>query len=134
MHHISRHISYLLLSCRRVVVPGLGTFSASYERASFDIAEKLFYPSRIKINFTSQTKERDYMLEGSIKRKLKISDLEAEKMLMDFVDLINNKIEIHNYIHLDGIGELLKDETGRIYLKDTFGVNKNYNLFSAVNI
>lgn len=134
MQAISRHISYLLLNCRKVVVPGLGTFSACYERATFDTTDKLFYPSRIRINFTSNYTHSDFILENSIKRKLKISRLEAERLLKDFVSLINLKIEKNQYIRLDGIGYLLKNDTGDIYLKDTFWERNKYPGFLAMRV
>ena len=120
MNHISQHISYLLLTCREVNVPGLGTFEASYEKANFDLQEGVFYPSYIRVSFSGKPAEDYCLLESSLKRKFNLSDLESSQSINVFVQKIKDALFKKNYCRLEGIGYLIKNNQGEIILKDTF--------------
>ena len=120
MNQISQHISYLLLTCRKVVVPKLGTFSAFYQKAYFDSIDNVFYPSKIKIVFNSGVDVNDSILKNSIIRQLKMSGSEADDMLKYFVEGIYNKISKQKYCCLNGIGYLIKTKDNSLCLKDVF--------------
>ena len=129
MNQVSRHISYLLLTCRKVSIQGLGTFSACYESAFFDPDDGIFYPSRIKINYEPQKEDNSYILLSSLKRKLKIKETEAEGLIDKFVDDIRKKIEKNHYCRLEGIGYLI-DQKGSLTLKDTFWKKTKFSSLS----
>ena len=120
MNLISQHISYLLLTCRKVSVPGLGTFSAYYEHAAFDPIEHIFYPSHIRISFSAKENNDRYLLEHSLKRKLKVSEKESGQHIKNFVSRIKYTLSRNSYCRIEGIGYLIKNSKGEILLKDTF--------------
>lgn len=120
MNLISKHIAYLILTCREVAVPGLGTFSASYERATFDPEDKIFYPSRIRINFSPKQNIENFRLESSLERQMNIKESEANRLIREYVIKIRNIISSRNYCRLEGIGYLISDPKGNLSLKDTF--------------
>lgn len=131
MNSISRHISYLLLTCRKVSVSGLGTFSASYEPASFDSDHLIFYPARIRINFTG-TQEKGFVeLSDSLKRQRNLKDLESIAIVNEYVTKIRQNLNKNRFCRLDGIGYLFQDEKKGLYLKDTFWKQHRYPTLSA---
>lgn len=128
MDLIANHIAYLLLSCRKVAVPGLGTFSTSYEKAHFDDSEGYFYPSHIRINFSQAVQENMILLNESLQRRFKIQEEEVQTLINRFVSLINFRLQKNNYCRLEGIGYLLINNKGKICLKDTFWKNQKNSL------
>lgn len=133
MNPVSRHIAYLLLTCRKVRVPGLGTFSASYEKASFDSEYRIFYPSRIKIEFCSKESHNSKLLLDSLVRKLNIEELEANSLIKDFVKEVKLKLQNNNYCKLEDIGYLI-DNKGNLILKDTFWKRNKFRALSSIAI
>ena len=131
MNQVSLHISYLLLTCRKVTVPGFGAFSACYEPASFDAEDGIFYPSRIRIIFDTVKKEESFVLLNSLKRKLQINEREAEEMINNFVVDVRKKLSKTHYCRLEGIGYLI-DNKGSYMLKDTFWKRNKYPSLSTL--
>ena len=134
MNQISKHIAYLILTCREVSVPGLGTFSASYERASFDADDGIFYPSKIRIKFSNEQRDENSLLEYSLERRLNIREREAMNLIKNYVEKVQSKISMHKYCRLDGIGYLMQDSYGNISLKDTFWKKQNYPSFTSIRL
>ena len=130
MKSLSQHIAYLLLSCREVYVPNLGSFSAHYERAYFDPYQNLFLPSRIRINFNSENLS-GFSLVESLQRKLKISHKEAEEAVNIFVIKLKTQLKRHHYCRLEGIGYLI-DNNGLLSFKDTFWKRLRYSALQSV--
>ena len=133
MNQISLHISYLLLTCRKVNVPGLGHFSASYERAAFDPEFGVFYPSRIRIIFENDHVQGDRLLVDSIKRQMNINLETAEKLIGEFVDAIKKKLKRNRYCRLEGIGYLITQH-GKTVLKDTFWKGNKYPSINSLQV
>lgn len=119
MCSVSSHISYLLLTCRRVEVPGLGTFQAMRQKAMFDDYDQTFYPSRVRISFTQTFGKNPEMLSHSLQRKMNIEAKEAGEMISDYVENIKRKMEKVRYCRIEGIGYLFKSK-GALALRDTF--------------
>lgn len=119
MDIIFQHISYLLLTCRKVSVPGLGTFCALSERASFDSLDGIFYPSRIRIIYSPEEEKGNSLLLDSLLRKNKKDSAKIEKMIHNFSENILKKLKQNKYCRLKGIGYLL-NKNGNIILQDTF--------------
>lgn len=117
---VSRHISYLLLSCRKVTVPGFGTFTAFYQPALFRPELGIFYPSQIRIKFGADKKAEDSYLLNSLKRKFLLSGKDAAGMLNNFKEKVNRKLNNSRYCRLEGLGYLIKDEAGNLRFTDTF--------------
>lgn len=128
MKQIAQHIAYLLLTCRKVNVAGLGCFTVVYEKAKFDLQHQQFYPSRFRIRFypeanTSKSRKASFsrnLLEESLERRLKIDEKDAVSLIENFVNRIQTSISRKNYCHINGIGYLIKDNIGNLTLKDTF--------------
>lgn len=117
---LSNHISYLLLTCRSVTVPGFGSFSASHEKANFDSFDGTFYPSRIRIRFSKCEDENNDLLQVSLSRKLKITSSEASLIISQFISKIQSKLKKSGYCRLEGIGYLITKSNGTLVLQDTF--------------
>lgn len=132
MNQISRHISYLLLTCRKVTVEGLCTFSASFEHASFDPMDEVFYPAKLRVKVSKNICDEKKLLIESMQRKLNLNHSEVEEMVDNFVNKVKAKLNKQNYCRLEGIGYLFKDEKGNLLLKDTFWKRNTYLGFYAV--
>lgn len=133
MQNISRHISYLLLTCRKVYVPGLGSFSASYTKANFDSDFGVFYPSGIRISYNHDQQDSSLILMDSLKRKFKIKENEAKKLVNDFVVSVNKILQKNHYCRLEGIGYLFY-KNGDIYFKDTFWKKNRLPFLSSISV
>ena len=119
MNPVAKHISYLLLTCRKVTVPDFGTFTAFMDQASFDRISQIFYPSKIRIRFSSKA-DNDLKLIKSLTRQLKISEEEATRYVDDFVKSVSRKLKTAGYCKLEGLGYLLWDSNHNLILKDIF--------------
>ena len=128
---ISQHISYLLLTCRKVEVPGLGCFQASYENAIYDSADGLFYPSKIRIGFVAKAGASAAQLIESLKRRLNIDTKEAERLINNFVTSVIYQLKKQHFCRLEGIGYLINYKDSLI-LKDTFW--KNHKMPSLTSL
>ncbi|MCH5228735.1 MAG: hypothetical protein J1F12_01915 [Muribaculaceae bacterium] len=126
MNQIARHISYLLLTCKNVTVPGLGTFYTNYQRAAFDPEEGIFYPAGIRIKFKDVTSGNLNLLSESLVRKLRIDPKRADILIKKFVSLVNSALIRKKYCRLEGIGYLIKMPDKNITLKDTFWKSHKY--------
>lgn len=115
-------------------MPGLGTFSTCNEKAFYNPIDDMFYPSRIHINFSDSQDEEVQNLTGSLKRKLKVSEREAETMINGYVSFVKQKLKLSNYCKIESIGYLMKDKKGNIYLKDTFSQRGRFNLLTPKSI
>ena len=134
MNQISKHIAYLILTCREVAVPGLGTFRAEYEKAYFDMQDGVFYPSKIRIKFSSKQRLGNSLLEESLQRRLNISEKDAIRLIKEYVRKVQDKISVHKYCRLDGIGYLITDNMGNIGFKDTFWKRRNYPSLISIRV
>lgn len=134
MNQISLHISYLLLTCRKVGVPGLGTFRAFCERAFFDEKDGVFYPIRIRILFSEKSNEKSSLLQKSLERQLNLKREEAEEMIREFVEKVGYKIKRQRYCRLEGIGYLMETCNHNLSLKDTFWKRYKHSTLSAVSV
>lgn len=114
-------------------VPGLGTFYASYDNASFDAEFGIFYPSKIRINYISKCGDSSLILKESLRRRLKIKDFEAEEMIENFVANVGQKLNSSNYCRLEGIGYLISNN-GELTLKDTFWKRNKYPTLTPMHI
>ncbi|MCH5227917.1 MAG: hypothetical protein J1F16_08930 [Muribaculaceae bacterium] len=133
MNQISRHISYLLLTSRKVSIPGLGTLSASYIPAQFNCDEGIFYPSRMSVRFS--TKEHGgHLLEKSLSRRLKITEPEAVRMIENYVASAYRNLQHKGYCRFEGIGYLMCDNEGNLFIKDTFWKFRKFRALSPMNI
>ncbi|MCH5225980.1 MAG: hypothetical protein J1D77_08250 [Muribaculaceae bacterium] len=132
VNRISRHISYLLLTCRNVGVPGLGIFTASHAKAYYDPFDGVFYPTRIRVEFFPDIAGDSSLLLKSLKRKLDIPDEEARSLVDEFVVKVRAKIKRNGYCRLEGIGYLMENDKRILCLKDTFFKRSTYSTLSAV--
>lgn len=114
-------------------VPGLGTFFASYDNATFDTEFGIFYPSRIRINYTAKDCGDSFTLKESLRRRLKLKDAEAEEIIRDFVMNVGNQLKKNHYCRLDGIGYLIFNK-GSLSLKDTFWRRHKYPNLSPMQL
>lgn len=131
---VTSHISYLLLTCREVSVEGLGTFSLYFEKASFHKDLNLFYPSRLRVLFTSQSESSSSMLQKSLQRQMKISKEEASRLIQDFVESVNIRLYKSKYCKIEGLGYLINKGKNNISLKDTFWKVCRYSTINAISI
>lgn len=133
MDLISQHIAYLLLTCRKVDVPAMGTFKARKDSAWFNSEDGVFYPSRTRITFQLNVKNECPQLVKSLCRKFNISEKEANVMIVDYVDKILKCISKNKYCRLSGLGYLFQNN-GKILFHDTFWKHNRLSNISSVKI
>lgn len=101
-------------------MPGLGTFEAFYQSASFDSTYGVFYPAKVRVSFSGSKVEDPETLISSIARRLKIKNKEAEILVEEFVDNIKTNLKRRQYYKLEGLGYLMFDSSKNLSFKDTF--------------
>lgn len=109
-------------------MPGLGTFSSSMDRASFNPEELVFYPSRVRIKFSEEEKS-DNLLKESLSRQLNISSKESLQCINEFVNKTRSSLKHSNYCKLEGLGYLMNDSENRIVLKDILWTFERSNVY-----
>ena len=104
----------------------MGTFIADIDGASFDSQDHVFYPSRVRIAFSSNEKE-DSLLLNSLTRQLHLSNKESLDYIQEFVERINSRLDKNKYCKLEGLGYLIKDFNDKVVLKDIFWKKQHYH-------
>ena len=111
---IITYLKELILSSECVILPGLGGFETHYQAAKVDKQKNIFEPPSKYIRFRPDLIKDNGVLLKYLMDKEKISEVEAEKQLKDFVSDINSKLKLEGQAILQGIGVLKKQIGGKI--------------------
>lgn len=106
---IALYIKELILKNECVILPGFGGFISIYRSANIDPEKKILTPPSKEIEFQKDLKKDNGLLVNYIAKKKKIFVTRARRLVEDYVNEINAKLDRGEKVVLKGIGTLVKD-------------------------
>ena len=98
---MDKYIQELISTEKRVIVPAFGAFTIVHNSdGTTDIAFNKY------LNFD------DHMLSGRVAEKQGISTEEAEKLIADYAEKLNQQLENDGHTTIEGVGSFNKSESG----------------------
>lgn len=123
---MAAHIERLLFMHDTLVIPGLGGFTASRTPASIDYASNTVSPPAKMLTFTENLTTDDGLLVEDIAQTHGISLEEARRLVQEFVEQIQQRLNQRDIVSLPGVGRLYKNYLQKIqFLPDTTNFNAN---------
>jgi hypothetical protein len=92
-----------------VILPHFGGFITKYCSANIDHGKKILTPPSKEIEFRKDLKKDNGLLVNYIAKKRKIFITRARKLIEDYVNEINSKLDRGEKVVLEGIGTFVKD-------------------------
>lgn len=99
----------------RLIIPGFGAF----------LHKESTENGKVSITFSPFLKYNDGKFEELIVKQFGISKLEANKKIEEFIISVKEEIAKKSYLELSGIGYLVQDKKGSIYLSDKISNKTN---------
>jgi nucleoid DNA-binding protein len=106
---IALYIKELILKNECVILPGFGGFISRYRPANIDSEKKILTPPSKEIEFRKDLKKDNGLLANYIAKKKKIFVTRARRLIEDYVNEINAKLDKGEKVLIKGIGTLVKD-------------------------
>jgi len=106
---IAVFIKELILRNECVILPHFGGFITRYRPANIDPGEKILTPPSKEIEFRKDLKKDNGLLVDYIAKKKKIFITRAMRLIQDYVNEINAKLNRGEKVVLEGIGSFVKD-------------------------
>jgi nucleoid DNA-binding protein len=129
---IAAYIKELILTNECVILPHFGGFVTRYSPAKIDPGKKILAPPSKEIEFHSELTTDNGLLVNYIARKNKTFNTRARRLVEDFVNEINARLNNGEKVVFEGIGIFVKDtNSGRLlfdtlsdenYLMDSYGL------------
>ncbi len=102
---VAQHLAALLRQKDEVIIPDLGTFSATYAHAEVHPVSHSFTPPSKLLNFNAALKMSNGLFEKEISKRMSISKVEAEEEVKQFVSTLKINLGIHKKYVIDGLGD-----------------------------
>jgi len=106
---IAAYIKELILTNECVILPQFGGFISKYRPAKIDPGEKILAPPSKEIEFHSELKKDNGILVNYVARKNKTFNTRARRVVNDFVNEINARLDNGEKVIFEGIGTFIKD-------------------------
>jgi nucleoid DNA-binding protein len=129
---IAAHIKELILTNECVILPQFGGFITKYRPAKIDPGKKILAPPSKEIEFHRELKRDNGLLVNYIARKNKTFNTRARRLVEDFVNEINGRLDSGEKVVFEGLGTFVKDiNSGEVlfysfsdenYLIDSYGL------------
>jgi len=110
-----------LFQHKSISIPGLGTIHMETLPASIDTSTKNMLPPLYYFRFDKyfDAPERDFF--SFLAAQKNMQDYEALQWYNEFANTLRNKINNHEKVKWDGVGELRKDNDGNIIFESSLG-------------
>ncbi len=129
---IAAYIKELILTNECVILPQFGGFVTKYRPAKIDPRNKILAPPSKEIEFHGELTKDNGLLVNYIARKNKTFNTRARRLIEDFVNEINARLDNGEKVVFEGIGIFVRDkDSGRLlfyslsdenYLIDSYGL------------
>ncbi|MGI8893894.1 MAG: SPOR domain-containing protein [Bacteroidia bacterium] len=128
---IDQHISELLYHHDCVIVPGFGGFVTNSQPARIHPVQHQFYPPSKSLGFNIHLRRNDGLLANNISQIEIVSYEEALRLITDFVNSCNDKLNQDKSCAIEKVGKLYFDveknlrfeaDNSTNYLMDSFGL------------
>jgi nucleoid DNA-binding protein len=128
-------ICELLEKNKKIVIAGLGYFEITHQSASYDTETKTLHPPVNFLYFNNFDIQSDRILEKNVAKKLDISEDEALKKILLWIDEICVQLAENQSAVFGKAGEFFINDEGKIsfrfsdktnILKDSYGLKEIY--------
>jgi nucleoid DNA-binding protein len=129
---VAAYIKELILTNECVILPQFGGFVTRYRPAKVDPRKKILAPPSKEIEFHSEMTKDNGVLVNYIVRKNKTFNTRARRLVEDFVNEINARLDNGEKVVFEGIGTFVRDiNSGKLlfyslsdenYLIDSYGL------------
>jgi hypothetical protein len=117
-----------------VTVPGLGGFILQSKPAWINRGKNRIYPPSRLISFNSLLNHDDGLLISSIAKAREVSYREAGSVVAEFTEVCKRKIASGEAIVMEGIGELIPGQEGRLEFRQSGNESFNNKVFGMASI
>lgn len=124
---------YLILN-KKVSVPGLGYFYVHRQPASLDFSNKQFVAPSFRIAFREGEGTVDKVFYQFLASEQQIAEPAAIQNFDGFAIKMNKKLNTSGALQLPGLGQLTKDDTGRLHFDSVPSLTSFYNNVSTDRI
>ncbi|UCH14860.1 MAG: HU family DNA-binding protein, partial [Bacteroidales bacterium] len=131
---IADYIRELILKNECVILPQFGGFISNYRPANIDREKKLLTPPSKEIEFRSDLKKDNGVLVNYIAKKKRVFSTRARRLVDEFVDELNARLNRGENVVFKGLGSFVKDsrdqEVKFFTLKDENYLIDSYGLMN----
>ncbi|MCB0706319.1 MAG: SPOR domain-containing protein [Saprospiraceae bacterium] len=121
---VAECIGELLYERDAVIVPGLGAFASTYQKAGIDHVQGLLHPPSKEVGFNDNLSMNDGVLMHYIQQKFHTGQEEAKQAVEEFVEKTRKSLDNREIVVFPKIGRLYLDfEQQFKFLQD----NTNFN-------
>jgi hypothetical protein len=113
---VDKYIRELLYENDAVNVPGLGGFVTEYQAATVDHVQAQILPPSREVSLNTNLPIDDGLLIQRIADDYRLSGLEAEQILRDYVDGLHDALNAGEIVAIEGVGRLYKNYEGQLQL------------------
>jgi nucleoid DNA-binding protein len=118
---INLHIAYLLTKHECVVIPNFGAFVVFSIPSLRKELEGVFCPPAQSLGFNPEIKHNDGLLAHFISTTENITYTEADLLIKQYVDCLNERLSAGNPLNISKIGTLSASSEGKIaFIPDTY--------------
>jgi len=121
--NLDKHISNLLFEYDCVIMPELGGFIANYSHAKIHPVHHTFSPPARTIAFNANLRNNDGLLANALSLDLKVPYAEASEILMHTIAGLKERLDAHERVGFENIGELYLDREKHIQFSPLAGSN-----------
>lgn len=113
---VDKYIQELLFENDAVNIPGLGALVKAYQPAQIDHVQAKILPPAQDVTLNTNLPIDDGLLTQRIADTHKMSGLEAEQIIRDYVESIQESLNGGDIIAIEGVGRLYKNHSGELHL------------------
>lgn len=113
---VDKYIQELLLENDAVNIPGLGALVKEYQAAQIDHVQARILPPAQDVSLNTNLPIDDGLLTQRIADAHQLSGLEAEQIIRDYVESIQDGLSAGEIIAIEGVGRIYKNHAGELHL------------------
>jgi nucleoid DNA-binding protein len=132
--NLSQIIRDLLLRNEQVVLPALGTLKVIHHPARISRTSQLLTPPSREIVLDNHIRQDDNQLLLTIRRKLALSEAEAEEKLKAYILGLEDSLKNDGVAPMEGLGKIRKNQAGKLQFEAEPDLLNPGNVFSLPEI
>ena len=113
---VDQYIQELLFENDTVNIPGLGTLVKDYQPAQIDHVQAKILPPAQDVSFNTNLPIDDGLLTQRVADAHQLNGLEAEQVIRDYVESIQEALDAGEIIAIEGVGRIYKNHSGDLHL------------------
>ncbi|PHN00973.1 HU domain-containing protein [Flavilitoribacter nigricans] len=113
---VDKYIQELLYENDSVNIPGLGGLVTEYQPAQIDHVQAKILPPARDVTLNTNLPIDDGLLTQRVADAHQLSGLEAEQVIRDYVESLQDALNSGEIIAIEGVGRLYKNHSGELHL------------------